>query len=66
MGGVVGLAETLAECGGLAARLVELHNDDGTGHCEGCRWWDRPLPVHPCATRVAADRALEIRGEDRR
>jgi hypothetical protein len=58
---VVGLAETLAECGGLAARLVELHSEDASGHCEGCKWWDRPDPVHPCTIRSAADRAVQIR-----
>lgn len=60
----MGLAEAMAECGGLAARLAVLHDDDGTGHCQGCKWWDRPMPVHPCATRVVAERALEILDEE--
>ena len=54
------LASVMAECGDLPTRLVALHVDDGTGHCAGCAWRDRPRPVHPCTTRQTATRALHI------
>jgi hypothetical protein len=45
---------------GVAARLVALHTADGTGHCAGCVWVDRPRPVHPCVIQQAATRALHL------
>lgn len=33
---------------GTAERVLELHVDDGTGHCAGCAWQDIPRPVWPC------------------
>jgi hypothetical protein len=50
----------LTECGDLPTRLIALHADDGTGHCAGCTWWDRPRPVYPCATRDLATRAVYL------
>lgn len=57
------LASEMAEQPGLPAGLLDVHVDDGTGHCAGCKWWDRPRPVHPCSTRSVAVRALRIQVE---
>lgn len=42
---------------GRALYLQQAHDDDGTGHCSGCRaqtaWAD-----HPCVARRLADQAV--------
>ncbi len=57
---VDGFAEVLADCGGLATRLVELHTDDGTGRCRSCTRTNRNAAEHPCRIRSAATRALHL------
>ncbi len=61
---VDGLVEVLADCGGLAARLVEIHRDDGAGRCvvcsEGNQSARRPFP---CTLRSLAVRALHLQAE---
>ena len=59
-----GLVKVLADCGGLAARLVEIHRDDGAGRCvvcsEGNQSARRPFP---CTLRSLAVRALHLQAE---
>jgi hypothetical protein len=57
-------AEELARCGGLAARIVEVHVDDGTGHCRLCPAGPDQSGrlTHPCNLRSAAVEALVIQG----
>ncbi|MCW2904210.1 MAG: hypothetical protein JWO67_6475 [Streptosporangiaceae bacterium] len=42
---------------GRAIYLREVHRDDGTGHCAGCRSQVRWTP-HPCLLRQLADETL--------
>ena len=51
------IAFMLAE--GLYGELLRVHVDDGTGHCAGCTWQERPRPVHPCPIRSYAELAAE-------
>jgi len=53
-------SEVLAECGGLATRLVELHTDDGTGRCRACVRTNRASEAHPCRIRSVATGALHL------
>ena len=54
-----GLVEVLADCGGLAARLVEIHRDDGAGRCVVCSSGNQSARlVFPCNLRGLATRAL--------
>jgi hypothetical protein len=55
------IAAVLAECGGLAARLVELHTDDGSGRCRSCTRTNRTAAEHPCRIRSAATGTLHLR-----
>jgi hypothetical protein len=59
-----GFARELARCGGLAARILETHTDDGTGHCRRCpAGHDQSGRLtHPCNLRLAATEALVIQG----
>lgn len=58
------LAEVLAECGGLAGRLVELHTDDGRGRCPVCSAGGQTgRYVFPCNIRSLATRALRLQAE---
>lgn len=55
-----GFAEVLADCGGLPARLVEIHRDDG-GRCAVCSQGNQSArSVFPCRLRALAVRALHI------
>lgn len=33
---------------GTAEHVLRTHIDDGSGHCAGCAWRDKPRPVWPC------------------
>ena len=56
-----GFAEVLADCGGLAARLVEIHQDDGNGRCAVCSEGNQSARrVFPCRLRSLATRALHL------
>ena len=58
------LAEVLADCGGLAARLVEIHRDDGGGRCVVCSEGNQSARrVFPCTLRSLATRALHLQAE---
>ena len=55
------LAEVLADCGGLPARLVEIHHDDGNGRCVVCLEGNQTARrVFPCNLRSLATRALHL------
>lgn len=59
--GSPGFAEVLADCGGLAARLVEIHHDDGDGRCVVCSEGNQSARrVFPCSLRSLATRALHL------
>lgn len=53
------LAETLARNPGMAARLMRVHVDDGTGRCTGCSSHS-VRPAWPCAISWHVARAVEI------
>ena len=56
-----GLVEALADCGGLAAQLVEIHHDDGSGRCVVCSEGNQSARrVFPCRLRSLATRALHL------
>jgi hypothetical protein len=56
-------AAELARCGGLPARLLELHVDDGTGRCRICSQGGQTgRDRHPCRLRALATEALVIQG----
>ena len=56
-----GLVEVLADCGGLAARLVAIHLDDGSGRCVVCSSGNQSARlVFPCNLRGLAVRALHL------
>ena len=58
------LVEVLADCGGLAARLVELHHDDGNGRCVVCSEGNQSARrVFPCNLQSLATRALRLQAE---
>lgn len=55
------LVEVLADCGGLPARLVEIHTDDGNGRCVVCSEGGQAARrVFPCNLRSLATRALHL------
>jgi hypothetical protein len=54
------LAEVLAGYEGLPGLLLDIHVDDGAGHCAACTRCGGVRPTHPCPTRSAAVRALRI------
>jgi hypothetical protein len=56
------LAVVLADCGDLPHRLVDLHAEDGTGHCVVCAvGGGGGRKAFPCSIRSAATAALIIR-----
>ena len=56
----------LAKCGGLPARLLELHTDAGTGRCRLCSAGAQTGRYrHPCTLRQAATEALVIQARER-
>ena len=56
-----GFAEVLADCGGLPARLVEIHRDDGAGRCAVCSEGNQSARrVFPCRLRSLTVRALHL------
>lgn len=55
------LVEVISRCGDLAARLVHLHVDDGSGRCVVCSAGAQSARyVYPCAIRCLATRALHL------
>lgn len=55
------LIGVLADCGGLAARLVAIHRDDGSGRCVVCSSGNQSARlVFPCNIRGLAVRALHL------
>jgi hypothetical protein len=60
------LAKFVASDPGMAARLLEVHVDDGTGHCRVCSSGAQSGRYqHPCALWIGAAAASRLVAEGR-